>query len=754
MNASDALRCAFRNFDKHQGGHEHGNGFRVARDVIPIRTSTKVSQVGPTAAEPAPPLAGPSPAAPDGQWIDLLGNIDLKRDLVAGSWKQEADGLVVTPGPLTRLMLPVVVEGSYDLEVEFTRHAGTDGTFVYFPIGWQHEYLVLGCSGGKCSTFGMIGCWGAGPENPFAREGMIANDRRHTVKIAVRPLGPRVALEAFLDGQSEPYLQWQGLRGIIGLHASVAIPSLRRPALGANQCAVTFHVCRVRPVQTGAGESGTLRLLRVGEICEEPFVPAGPDGSGVRFHEIGPAGSHLAGFRAFLWPNDCLRAIQPLFRTPTGMIDGLVHGGEWTPDGAPMRLGEPKVLLAKDGYAVGSVALSDLRKARPGAFSGMRVTFMRLKNQKLDPLDSYQGEWIGEGVEKTTVESKGELVIGIHGSWGGGIGALGLLLTRAGAPVNQPGSTPPLAVAPFDEKKAREHQEAWAKYRGVPVEITNSIGMKLVLIPPGEFVMGSPQEFIEEESRRLGAGSHDMLCVPDEAPQHRVRITQPFWLGVTKVTQEEYERVMGNNPSHFCASGGGKAKVEGQDTRRFPVDKAIWADKAEEFCRRLSDLPGEKGARRRYELPTEAQWEYACRAGSTGKYCFGDEEWRLGDYAWYRGNSDQQTHPVAQKRPNAWGLYDVHGNIWEWCRDEYGKDYYGRSPTDDPFNAPKGNFHVIRGGSWSVPAASCRSARRYDHFPLYWGVGLRVSLIAEAQEVPGAVEPAVPAASATTPESE
>ena len=123
-------------------------------------------------------------------------------------------------------------------------------------------------------------------------------------------------------------------------------------------------------------------------------------------------------------------------------------------------------------------------------------------------------------------------------------------------------------------------------------------------------------------------------------------------------------------------------------------------------------LPGGEGE---FRLPTEAQWEYACRAGSTTKYCFGDDETTLGDYAWYSANSDSKTHPVGQKKPNAWGLYDMHGNVWEWCQDWYDSGYYAKSPEDDPTGPATGPCRVIRGGGWgSGVAGGCRSAgRRY-----------------------------------------
>ena len=145
----------------------------------------------------------------------------------------------------------------------------------------------------------------------------------------------------------------------------------------------------------------------------------------------------------------------------------------------------------------------------------------------------------------------------------------------------------------------------------------------------------------------------------------------------------------------------------------------------------LSALPSEKEARRLYRLPTEAEWEYACRAGSTTKYCFGDNESQLGKYAWYGAHSGGQTHPVGIECASVWGLYDMYGNLCEWCNDWYGLDYYSKSPTDDPYGPASSARRVDRGGGWGWPAMFCRSAFRNDH--PWWDhcpdVGFRVCVV-------------------------
>jgi len=252
-----------------------------------------------------------------------------------------------------------------------------------------------------------------------------------------------------------------------------------------------------------------------------------------------------------------------------------------------------------------------------------------------------------------------------------------------------------------------------------PLEaITNTIEMKLALIPAGEFLMGSPNSDTD------GGG--------DEKPQHRVQITRPFYLGVHEVTQGQYKAVTGANPSRF----------KGPDD--LPVEMDSWDD-AIAFCnglsvkeglkpyynvQRLTAKKGRKPASKLvnarvsipdgegYRLPTEAEWEYACRAGSTTRYSFGDDAASLGEFAWYRDNSVEKTHPVGQKRPNLWGLYDMHGNVWEWCGDGYDAGYYRQPPGADPRGPSQAASRVLRGGSWkSIGPQDARSANRYDIAP-------------------------------------
>ena len=214
----------------------------------------------------------------------------------------------------------------------------------------------------------------------------------------------------------------------------------------------------------------------------------------------------------------------------------------------------------------------------------------------------------------------------------------------------------------------------------------NSIGMKFTLIPAGEFNMGS---------KEYGWGK----------PVHKVKINNPFYLGTYPVTQREWKAVMGDNnkPSHF----------NGDD---LPVELVSWDD-VQEFIKKLNEKEGTD----RYRLPSEAEWEYACRAGTTTRYSFGDDESKLGDYAWYATSlmslmTKRKTHLVGQKKPNPWGLYDVHGNVWEWVQDEWHRSYDG-APTDGSSWERDGADRVIRGGGWCNNAGFCRSAIRVLYDP-------------------------------------
>lgn len=242
----------------------------------------------------------------------------------------------------------------------------------------------------------------------------------------------------------------------------------------------------------------------------------------------------------------------------------------------------------------------------------------------------------------------------------------------------------------------------------VPTEkLKNSIGVDFVKIPAGTFTMG------------------DAAGESNDYP-HRVTLTNPFYMGVHEVTNAQWKHVMGSV----------SVRSEWKDDDH-PVERVSWED-AVEFCRKLSALPEERKAGRVYRLPTEAEWEYACRAGTTTKYSFGDDEELLGDYGWFKDNWGIKTHPVGQKKPNAWGLYDMHGNAWEWCSDCYGD--YSDAEVINPQGPSSGSSRVYRGGCIHVSAGYCWSAVRLWNRPSsrFIGMGFRLALSPSEVESPEA----------------
>jgi len=247
------------------------------------------------------------------------------------------------------------------------------------------------------------------------------------------------------------------------------------------------------------------------------------------------------------------------------------------------------------------------------------------------------------------------------------------------------------AYGSFIGKKAENTLEEPNSVRQMAAEFTNELGMKFVLMPAGTFLMGSP---LNETGR------------DSDEKRHKVTLTRPFYMQTTEVTQGQWQAVMGVNPSHFRGCG-----------ETCPVESVSWHD-AQRFIYRLNAMTGPNT----YRLPTEAEWEYAARSGSQTALSNGkltvtgcDHDAKLDRIGWYCGNSGHKTHPVAQKQPNSWGLYDMHGNVWEWCQDWYG-DYPSGSVTD-PQGPPSGLIRVNRGGSWWWFARFCRSANRIRYMP-------------------------------------
>ncbi|MBF0115157.1 MAG: formylglycine-generating enzyme family protein [Magnetococcales bacterium] len=228
--------------------------------------------------------------------------------------------------------------------------------------------------------------------------------------------------------------------------------------------------------------------------------------------------------------------------------------------------------------------------------------------------------------------------------------------------------------------------------------IRDANGMEFILIPAGRFLMGTP--FAADVNG-------------DEMPQHEVTISRPFYLGRYEVTQAEWEAVMRDNPSAF----------KGMDR---PVDSVSW-EEVQAFIDKLNERAGAVV----YRLPSEAEWEYAARAGSTTGRYWGDDGAEMERHAWYADNSGKRSHPVGQLRPNAWGLYDMLGNVWEWCQDWYSPKSYAAEERIDPQGPSEGGGRVLRGGGWNGYASHIRSAYRFELNPAHRRRNLGVRLVME-----------------------
>ncbi len=280
------------------------------------------------------------------------------------------------------------------------------------------------------------------------------------------------------------------------------------------------------------------------------------------------------------------------------------------------------------------------------------------------------------------------------------------------------------AVRRCTAEEALAYQREWSRFLGTPIERTNQTSMQLVLIPPGVFSMGTDRESAQRLARRL-LKTVDAMLVRSETPSHDVCISRPFYLGRHEVTigqfrqfveAEGYETLVERNGRGWMLQDGqwrlrpgGSWKSLGDQPldERLPVINVAWED-AVAFCRWLGDVEAAT-----YRLPTEAEWEYACRAGSSTMWFFGDDGSQLRRYAWCNGQADALLKAAGGKEPNAWGLWDMLGNAKEWCADPFHAQYYRDSPPVNPTGPSQGRIRVQRGGAIDSHPAECRSAARF-----------------------------------------
>lgn len=329
-------------------------------------------------------------------------------------------------------------------------------------------------------------------------------------------------------------------------------------------------------------------------------------------------------------------------------------------------------------------------------------------------------------------------------------GSVDLQLSRKG---------PGLLMAPFDAGRARDGQAAWGMHLKLKTSITSPSGIELVLIPPGEYLRGSSDADVAFAVKADSTIKPESLA--DEQPQHLVRISKPFYMSKYEVTQGQFQKLMGRNPAYFSSTGGGKAKVSGMNTSQFPIETVTWYD-CVEFCNKLSESEGKSACYELsdieretdqsikqatvavvngngYRLPTEAEWEYACRAGTTTAFHFGNQlngeqanvDGTIPFGTTTKGPDLERTGKVGDYAANQFGLHDVCGNVWEWCADGHHDLTYGRYSNKlaiDPKSGENLPNRVLRGGSWDFYGRSARSAFRNRNTPgnRNNGLGFRV----------------------------
>jgi formylglycine-generating enzyme required for sulfatase activity len=685
------------------------------RPTDPPATATTPQPQPPTPTPPTPtPTPAEGPAVPDPRlppsveaaicderrWAaaaDLLSLVDPARDKVFGEWTREADGSVVCGfARAARLVVPYRAPAEYDLRVEFTRREGVNGVGPILPRGSDSFNFHVGSNGSAQIGVEDVDGLNIGA-SPFtvAREDNIRNGARQDLIVRVRAGSVR----AFLNGEEVYRLPTEGRT--LSLAEYWRMPRGDVFGLGSWASVTAFHRVRLLEI-TGKGSP-------LYPPTTTSTATAGEDGSVELFNKRDLTGWRSANgwdVRGRVLTGTAAREPRPL---------ELWLEGERLPAAFMLRaeyrieagaLGAVSLRTGAPGSGGHDVILSALG---PGQLRGMRhtpETAARLREWNALEV-TVRGGRISTTLNGAAVcekelsdpvlmtrPSQGPLALICHN----GRLEVRLLTMRSldGSPVPgsrpvPPSATPAAAPAmlslPFDAARAAQSQAAWAAFLRTEAVIANSVGMRLALVPPGEFP-------------RAAGG-------PGARP---VRLTRPFRIGAFEVTQDQYARVMGPDarfPSHFTRERGG-----GPD---HPADMVTYED-ATLFCRKLSELPAERSAGRRYRLPTEAEWEWACRAGTAGAFHVGD---RLTERDANFGNRVGRTAAAGTYPPNAWGLADMHGNVWEWCADWHSDGYPAEAPRDNPAGPPTGTRRVVRGGGWNQWAeeARCRSDFRFSWPP-------------------------------------
>ncbi len=644
-------------------------------------------------------------ARPQATVVDLLGLIDPEEHTIRnGRWRREAG---VLKSPLVEqkysiIEIPYYAPEEYDLTMRVERVSPLPEVLgIGLWVRDRHVVAVIDGWTGRASGLEVLDGQNASANATTVKRRLIGTKTPQTITCQVR----KDSIEIAIDGES--VIDWQG--NINRFSAPIPqwrIPFSRNLYVGVNSAEYHFHEITLSP-------RSSIR---------------DPDKRGYRFPD--------PDLRAAEWALSLGGRIQYELARRRQSID---HIGQ-LPD-APFRLIEMDLRRtdAEGWEYVVTEGLQYLEKLILSSRHGQSDAFasiVRLKCLRELDLQSKVG-----ADEVVTPQVIAELRVALPNS----------LIKWTGGEDNPswhgwPSDAPSPANSPFDAQQGKQHQELWAEYLGVPVEYTNSIGMKFRLIPPGEFMMGSRPDEIDALLEIAGEDEVWRQRIESESPQHKVILTRPVYLGFTEVTQAQYQQVMGTSPSHFSKLGEGKDAVVDVDTSQHPVESVRWVDAAE-FCTKLSQREERKPWYSRsgdtiepldgtgYRLPTEAEWEFACCAGATMRFWNGEEESDVMKVAWSAKNSSSRSHKVAELPGNGFGLFDVHGNVWEWVQDGWDARFYANDlnvAVINPSNSFSANsLRIIRGGSWGDESIYLRSANRVFAEPIHRDkiIGFRVLLM-------------------------
>jgi formylglycine-generating enzyme required for sulfatase activity len=626
-------------------------------------------------------------------WVQLFNGKDLTgwKQLPAekGGWRVE-NSILVARGPGGNLFSERGDYQDFQLRAEALIEADADsGIFLRAPfrrLAGQspYEVQIFGGPGGQYKTGSFWGIPGAQVPDPPVRPGewftLEATARGNELSVKVNG-GPTTTLKDLQHTYKRGHIGLQHLGKKPGVHfRKIEIKELPASPQPAADGFVSLFNGKDLAGWKSAGPDGKWRVENGALVCDGPFAL-------LRTERADYRNIHLRCEAQYIGTASCAQ----YFRAHAGGND------------------------SPDGYRA-------IVSAFPGALG---VTG---KGQTKDLPSSSARVPSGTWYTQEIIAQGNRLIVKVNGATAADVtddeyaeGFIGLQIFDGQGEVRfrkievkelPTGAPPPTAAVPFDAAKAKELQDAWAKHLGVPVESTNSVGMKLRLIPPGEFAM---------------------------TPDYRVTITRPFRIGAHEVTVAQFRAFVKDRRYKTTAERSGKGGImqaNGKDEQKpeytwshpsvnhgddSPVGQLSWQDAAA-FCEWLSKKEGKT-----YRLPTEAEWEWACRAGSGGRYHFGDDAEKLGEYAWFADNADGKVHPVGTKKPNAWGLFDTHGNVAEYCLDRYAEEL-PKGTAADPKGPAEGDLRSIRGFGYIDGADGVVTGARgaFDPNQSLFHFGLRV----------------------------